>query len=118
MRILRTGHYRIVFLCARWAVKLPNFFMLEFFLKGWLCNIQEQRLWANARDASLCPVLHSCLGCFFIVMPKCDPLTSPAFDALDLARWKLLPVEEKMDSFGYWQGRIVAVDYGSMKGWA
>jgi hypothetical protein len=73
----------------------------------------------------LCPVVFSIPGGFIIVMCRATPLTETEWMAVttgegidrleDLIRKEeyVVPVEEKIDSFGWLDGRLVAVDYGS-----
>ena len=51
-------------------------------------------------------------------MRRAIPLTREEWQAFDSVTWRQqegyeVPVEDKMDSFGWVDGRIVAVDYGS-----
>jgi hypothetical protein len=72
----------------------------------------------------LCPVVYACRGGWFLIMRRAEPLTHEQFSALDYAEWIkggkdlpkgewLIPVENKLDSFGLLDDRLVAVDYGS-----
>ena len=64
----------------------------------------------------LCPVLFSVPGGFLVVIPRCQTLQ----DALPQALYELfinqpdycVPAENKSDSFGWYKGRLVAIDYG------
>jgi hypothetical protein len=51
-------------------------------------------------------------------MPRCIPLTCSEYQAFDAQKFMnrgdgVVPVEDKPDSFGWFDGRIVAVDYGT-----
>lgn len=72
----------------------------------------------------LCPVVFALPGGWLTVMRRAEPLTREQFENLDFAEWIkggtdlpkgewVIPVENKLDSFGVLAGRIVAVDYGS-----
>jgi len=52
-------------------------------------------------------------GGWMLVMPRCKPITREEFFALDEAEFDAIPVENKPDSFGWFDGRIVSIDYGS-----
>lgn len=111
------GTQRTVFLVGRWAIKVPVFVEWRLFLLGLLANMQEARFSA-AGFPGLCPVLFAVPGGFLNVMRRAEPLSRHEFFLLDVASWRLrgdheIPVEDKMDSFGVLDGRIVAVDYGS-----
>lgn len=81
--------------------------------------MQETSFWNAFRHERLCPVLLGCIGGFFIVMPRVEAIsrqeffTAFDFDAfINVDDW-VIPVEDKLDSFGKYGGKIVAVDYGS-----
>jgi len=89
----------------------------RLFLLGLLANMQE-RMFSKCKWPELCPVLFSVPGGWFLIMRRAKPLTRVEFDNLDLERWikkenYTIPAEIKMDSFGWVDGKLVAVDYGS-----
>lgn len=98
---------------GRWAVKVPQVVEWRLFLLGLLANMQEVRF-STMRHERLCPVLWSLPGGFLLVMPRCTPLSAEEYCAelVELMDWPL-PVENKVDSVGRLDGRIVAVDYGN-----
>ena len=107
----KRGVTREVFLVGRWAVKVPSFRCWRLFLTGLLCNMQE-REWSRTNDPRLCPVKYSCPGGWWVVMPRCEPITGEQSEQA-AAACSDLPVEPKTCSFGRLpDGRIVAVDYG------
>jgi hypothetical protein len=51
-------------------------------------------------------------------MKRAEPMTSEQFDEEALKKWvdrdgHTIPVEIKVDSFGYIDGELVAIDYGN-----
>jgi hypothetical protein len=121
--MIRYGTTRTVFLIGRLAIKIPSFVEWRLFLHGLLANLQE-RTFSRAGWPQLCPVRWCCPGGWFLVMSRAEPLTRQEFDALDYAEWIkggeslergdwVLPVENKLDSFGWLDGKLVAVDYGT-----
>lgn len=125
MKILwHGGVTRTVILTKRYAIKLPCLvYGWKFFLYGFLANMQE-RAWAGS-DERLCPIRYADPLGFFVVMPRCEPLTDTEFirevaedwpriidDETDQHFVRELPVEMKTCSFGRLYGKIVAVDYG------
>lgn len=116
---MMTGATRAVFLIGRWALKVPRWTKWNLFLHGLLANMQEV-LWARSRVASeLAPVIWAVPGGFFVLARRARPLTDAEWDAFDYEAFHdrqdldcILPVEDKRDSFGVLDGRIVAVDYG------
>ena len=123
---IKYGTTRIVILTSRWAIKLPALTEWRLLLLGLLGNMQETRF-SKAKWPQLCPVRFALPGGFLVLMPRADQLSREqfsAFSALDYAEWIkggeplakgewIIPVENKLDSFGVLDGRIVAVDYGS-----
>ena len=80
--------------------------------------MQEQQWWKNFPRPELCPVLWGLPGGWLIVMRRAEPLTRAQFDKIDLETWCdrgdwKIPAELKMDSFGWLDGKLVAVDYGN-----
>lgn len=117
------GTNRTVWLIGKWAVKMPVFVEWRLFLIGLLANMQEARF-SSVGWSKLCPVVLSLPGGFLNVMHRAEPLTREEFSTLDYAEWIkggqslpkgewIIPVENKLDSFGKLNGRIVAVDYGT-----
>lgn len=117
------GTTRTVILIGGYAIKIPVFTEWRLFLSGLLANIQEVTF-SRAGWPELCPVIWSIPGGWLVVMQRAEPLTREQFFALNYAEWIkggkdlpkgewVIPVENKQDSFGYLDGRLVAVDYGS-----
>jgi hypothetical protein len=56
-------------------------------------------------------------GGWLLVMPRCEPisqeLTDAEFEKFAHHDDRWIPVENKADSFGILDGRLVAIDYGS-----
>ncbi|QSA96603.1 hypothetical protein [Methylococcus sp. EFPC2] len=111
------GATRAVLLVGRMAIKVPRLSTWRTFLNGLLANMQEREFW-RTRWAELCPVLFSLPGGWLVVMPRAKPLTDADWCAFDTEEFiersdGVIPVEEKQDSFGWLNGRIVAIDYGT-----
>lgn len=114
-----SGCTREVLLVGRWAIKIPQFrYEYRHFLQGLLANMQERHWWRNFPQPELCPVLWGIPGGWLIVMRRADPMTRQQLDEIDLKAWCdkgdwKVPAEPKMDSFGWIDGKLVAVDYGN-----
>lgn len=115
----RQGVTREVFLIGRWALKVPKLTKgWRMFLSGLLANMQERDFGRNGWE-QLCPVVFSLPGGWLVVMRRASVLTLRewhSFDAEDFivnGPGAMLPVENKPDSFGRLDGRIVAIDYGN-----
>jgi len=117
------GTTRTVYLVGRYAIKVPVFNNWNLFLHGLLANMQEAAF-SGLKWSQLCPVLFSIRGGWLIVMQRAEPLTIEEFSELDYAEYIkggkdlpkgewIIPVEDKLSSFGKLDGNIVAVDYGS-----
>jgi hypothetical protein len=121
---LKKGSTRSVILLWKWAVKIPTLKTWKLFLQGLLANMQEVEFSA-AGWPELCPVVFSLPGGFVTVMRRANPLTEEEWLEIttgedkdhieDLIRKEEyeVPIEEKIDSFGWLDGKLVAVDYGS-----
>lgn len=117
MRLITTGATRYVLLIGRYAIKFPRPTHYRNFLQGILGNDQEY-VWWSMRHEKLCPVLWCGPLRMILIMPRCKPVPLADFPPL-MDDWRKIspdvriPVEMKEDSFGYYKGRIVAIDYGS-----
>lgn len=119
---IKHGTNRVVILIGRYAIKLPTCVSWKLFLTGLLGNMQE-KLFSDTKWDQLCPVIFSMPGGWLNVMPRAEPLEREAFFNLDFDKWikvhdgesvvAIVPVENKLDSFGTINGKIVAIDYGS-----
>ena len=112
------GSTRNVFLTRHYAIKVPRFVEWRLFLHGLLANMQEAKWWKRLHHDKLCPVVFGMPGGWLLVMPRTVALSREEYFSFDYPMFVqigtgVLPVEHKLDSFGWYQGRIVAVDYGS-----
>lgn len=123
--MIKRGSSRTVLLTKRYAFKFPTFNSWKLFLYGLLANMQE-KVFSEMGIPELAPVLFAVPGGFLVVMPRVEVKDFEADDRfvyLDMfkaARDKsehveILTniVEQKVDSVGMWNGKVVAVDYGS-----
>ena len=114
----KTGCTRIVFLTKKYAFKIPNFFdEWRLFLHGLLANMQE-RNFSKAGWPELCPVILSLPGGWLNVMPRVKLLSDKEYENFDVEKFcvkkdRVIPVERKSVSFGWLNGKIVAIDYGN-----
>lgn len=123
MKVDRTGCSRIVLLTKNYAWKVPNFIASDntlswrSFCQGMLANMQEVTF-SKTGWVELCPVRWYLPLGLLVVMPKVRLLTDNEFCAMDFKAFTenddyYVPVEEKANSFGWLDGRIVAIDYGN-----
>lgn len=118
LAIDRTGCTRTVFLTRGLAIKVPNLFCgWKLFLTGLLCNMQEVQFGKTGWEG-LCPVCWSLPGGFMLVMPRVRVMTKQEFEGFDFEGFVeradyAIPAEAKASSFGFLDGRVVAIDYGS-----
>lgn len=123
---IKHGTTRIVFLIGKYAIKIPNIRNWSLFLHGLLGNMQESEF-SKIKGLPLCPVILSGVGGLFIIMPKVDVKSTSDPDRFyyldkfnnlldnlkdDDKRVIESIVEKKVDSIGFLNGKIVAVDYG------
>lgn len=112
------GTTRIVLLIGPLAIKFPIvIYGWRMFLLGLLANMQE-RQFSRTGWPELCPVLWSLPGGWLIVMRRAREMTALEFEQINLEQWidrgeYIIPVEIKRNSFGWIDGKLVAVDYGN-----
>lgn len=126
IKINNKGCSRKVFLTKNYAIKVPYLFMTGCgwgrwwqFLVGIQTNIQEQHLYKYyGKSGILCPVVFSISG-FVLIMKRAEILPREDFLKFDYEKFIkidhdiiLSSIENKEDSFGLIDGKIVAVDYG------
>jgi hypothetical protein len=113
MRLAR-GRNRVVVLTRRHAYKLPTPTSWPDFLFGLLNNMNEARRGKRGQQG-YCPVVFALPGGWLTVMLRARPML-PAewegFDAKAFCSRLGIKAEHKPCSFGWLNGRIVAVDYG------
>ena len=118
VQLLRTGATRWVILIGQFAFKIPSLRSWRNFLCGLLANMQEVEFSkCNEMKHKLCPVkFYLPLG-FLVMMPRVkilskDDLPKEALEKFCVDDNFTIPAELKHDSFGYFKGKLVAVDYG------
>ena len=121
MLVIKSGASRVVILLNKYAIKVPRIDSWRLFLYGLLGNIHEKQ-WQNQICKYLCPILFYVPGGFLSIMPRCEvkaglsaefiKIVSKDLDT-DISETILNIVEDKDDSVGILNGKIVAIDYGS-----
>ena len=115
MTLDTSGATRWVLLAGRWAAKVPRPTSYRSLLLGLLANMQEARFSAFGDDR-VCPVVFALPRGLLVIMPRCAVLTRN-LTAAERERFfgaeYIVPAEDKASSFGWLNGRLVAIDYGS-----
>ena len=109
---LKRGITREVILVGKIAFKIPSFRSWYLFLEGMQCNINEY----NRQKCSkhFCSVFRIIPGGFLNVMPRCEESDwNKDMDDFFETDEMHLYVERKNDSFGYLNGKLKVIDYGS-----
>lgn len=112
------GSTRIAIALFRWVVKFPALTEWRLFKLGIQANLREVGM-AKKGSPSLCPVYAPIPIGLAILMPRTRPLTRTEWDSFNFDVWIRESglsdnhVEHKLDSFGWLNERIVAVDYGN-----
>jgi hypothetical protein len=126
MLINRAGATRLVIECAKVVIKIPNFtYSFENFLCGLLANIREGQTWRcsllyegpQSKSHWLCPVIFTSWGGWVLIMPKCDRVLTWEESELSYNH-PCIPYfggDDKPVNYGYLNGKIVKIDYGSIK---
>ncbi len=117
IKIIRYGCTRITILWKDYAIKIPCLDEWRLFLNGLLANMQECRIF-KAGCPEVCPVLWSLPGGWMLIMKRAREMTDDEFMKFDSEKWAdredyIIPVEHKSMSFGWIDGKIVAIDYGN-----
>ncbi len=117
---IKYGTTRTVILIGKYAFKFPTIVEWRLFLYGLLGNMQERKFWQQQPESQhmMCPVLSAIPGGFVTVMRRATPVSVGEWDTkekewFDRAVILNIPVENKPDSWGVLEGRVVAIDYGS-----
>lgn len=114
----KIGSTRTGYKIGKYFIKFPTFYSWKFFLKGIINNLEESYFYKYTMSGKLAPVSFKFLGGFFIIMPYCKDLTIEEwFEFYDsYEEWIKekdfqIPVEKKISSFGWYNGKIIARDY-------
>lgn len=113
---IKYGSTRTVLLTKNYAFKLPYLGRWKNFLWGLIANMQEVEF-NTLEDERLAKVLFHLPAGFLVVMKRAKPLKN--YNKRKLAEFcamhkgVILPTELKKDSFGYIDGKLVAIDYGN-----
>jgi hypothetical protein len=119
------GATRNVMLTKRYVLKVPRFYPWSWvlFRLGFHCNRLERRFGGLGHE-KLCPVLFADRFGLLVIMPRCEPAkplepyrkeASMAMCPVEWQFWsaKGMPFDNYYFNFGYYQGRLVALDYGT-----
>lgn len=121
LQILR-GASRVVVLIGRYAFKFPSGSLAAYgtwhgLMNGMQANIQESIFFRAYQHPRLCPVVVSIPFGVCNIMRRAVPyrhiMPDDTFRLFVDAGTFVIPCENKMDSFGYLDGRTVVVDYGN-----
>lgn len=113
--INRKGTTRIVILTKNYAIKIPNFYFYRLLLRGILGNLQERKF-STLKSEELCPTIFSSFGGLINIQPRCKEINRQEFTLYESKINKICsiyPVEKKINSFGWYEDKLVAFDYGS-----
>lgn len=113
----QTGVTREVLLVGGYAIKIPKLiYGWRNFLQGLMANMQEVDF-SRAGWPELCPIVFAVPGGWLTVMRRARVMTESEWVEFDVDTFcngsNIIPAEPKHDSFGWLDGKIVAIDYGS-----
>ena len=112
MTLITTGVTRNILLIGNYAIKFPKLSSYREFIWGISSNIEEKQTWEDwDHDVRLCPILLYCPFALFIVMPKVDRICTEE-DEIDYSTFKEIDDDNHPGNFGFYQGRLVMLDYG------
>ena len=121
--MIRKGATRWVICLGRYAFKLPSLHSYTDFLGGLRSNVFEYKTYEYAKEGAFpidkfCPIVFSLPLGLLNVMRRAAVMKNEEFKHFKVEKFcnmgdYVIPVEHKSDSFGWLNGRIVAIDYGS-----
>jgi hypothetical protein len=106
------GRNRFVLLAFGYAVKVPSLRSWRDFLFGLLNNMNEA---VHRGNPGVVPILFSCPGGWFNICLEVRIMTHEEFMGWDAVNHCLrhgVRAEYKADSYGWYRGSPVVVDYG------
>lgn len=96
-----------------YVIKFPTTRTWKLFLLGMLANIQEREWYSYGfMSEKLCPYFFTLFG-LFLLGKYASPINEQQYSTMDTKSFEGLPLDNKMENFGTYKGRIVLVDYGS-----
>lgn len=122
MKINQTGITRIVIELKSVVIKIPNFaYSWEHFLNGLLANIHERDVFNySQRNELLCPIVFVSWGGWLLIMKRADverhekERTKDTIDnSIFYEKWisSGFGGDDKPDNYGYYENRLVKIDY-------
>lgn len=115
---MKSGSSRYVFFFCGFAFKIPSISSYKQFLWGLIANLNEIEFYQYLKSDKLCPIkFYLPLG-ICNIMPAIKTLSENEFKDFDPIKFCCLdneckiPAESKADSFGWYKGKIVVIDYG------
>lgn len=114
---MEAGCTRFVFLIGNYAIKIPRLNDWRLFLRGVLANIDEKIWYSNSPDSwklKMCPTIFTFKG-LLLIAKRAKPVTEDEFLSLELETFKPLPMDAKQSNFGWYDNRIVLVDYADSR---
>lgn len=128
MKLNKEGSTRWVLLIGRIAIKFPCPSTKKSWLQGLVANMVEREL-AYTKSDTLCPVYFSAWWGLFNIVPRVAVLTDEEYiehvlkvhpkspNYVNIILWPcndfVLHIEGKSNSYGWYKGKVVAIDYGN-----
>lgn len=124
------GWTRIALMSKNHVVKIPNVLgnrqtqdsAYVLFLCGLIKNVRQSKTSKCNKlvENKLCPVTFACPGGLFLIMKRATPMNEDQFMNLDYYAFVSgnsykIQCEKKCNSFGYYGGKPVVVDYYGVK---
>lgn len=124
MKINNTGATRVVIVLENYVIKIPKFWRWQNFLRGLLANINEGQTWRwnsgqyeTGNSHLLCPVKFTSWGGWFLIMRKAKHIPYQLWLGLQPdvhAHIEHFQGDDKHRNYGFYDNRIVKVDYGDL----
>lgn len=112
--MVRYGVTRVVLVVGRLVFKFPRPDRWRTLLNGMLANMDEVYWYRNSPEEwqlKMAPVVFALRGGFLVVARRARILTQEEYALVDPKYFEPLPYDPKPGNMGYYQGRLVLVDY-------
>lgn len=120
MTVDRKGITRIVFIFNNFVIKIPNFrYCMSHFLQGCYANWSERDYYKRHIDVDyennmveyVAPSYFCSWFGLIQIQAKCEPMLEHLNDEQKKFYEPLCSTDNKKENFGWYQGRLVCLDY-------
>lgn len=112
MEVKTNGAYRITILIGDYAIKIPSFlYSQKSFIYGCYCNMSERLYCINHGTENVSPSLFCSWFGLIQIQRRCKSLERD-LTLEEVQEYKYLHCDDiKKENFGYYEGKLVCLDY-------